>query len=136
MLILRSVVSRFLVGVMILGAAVAPGQNYPSKPIRIFTSPAGGGGDFVSRIVAEGISGSLGQPIIVDNRSSNLIAGLTAAALPDGYTWLIGGGTFLAAPLFTKTTYDAVKDFSPVSSLITTASILVVHPSLPVKSVK
>src|SRR5689334_10704816 len=75
-------------------ASAASGQNYPNKSIRIVTSGVGGGSDFDARLVARGISGPLGQPVIVDNRPAGVIQGeILAKALPDGYTLLVAGGT-------------------------------------------
>ena len=71
---------------VVLGAAPAAAlsQEYPTKPIRVITSPAGGGNDFVARLVARAISGPLGQQVVVDNRPSVLLADITAKAPPDG----------------------------------------------------
>lgn len=113
------------------------GQNYPSKPIRIVTSSAGGGTDFVSRLIAAGVSGSLGQQIVVENRSTVLTGGVVAQSAPDGYTLLLNGTSFWLAPLLQdKLPYDAVRDFAPISLLTTSPSLIVVHASLPVKSVR
>src|SRR3990170_1805340 len=136
MLNLRFVVWMFLVGV-VLDAGVVSGQDYPNKPIRIVTSSVGGGTDFVARQIAQGISGPLGQQVIVDNRPSGVIPGETVAkAAPDGYTLLAAGGILWMGPLIQKTPYDAVRDFSPISLTARSPNVLVVHPSLPVKSVK
>src|SRR6266850_438190 len=83
----RLVIGTLAVGLMVLGPDVMFGQDYPSKPIRIITSAAGGGGDFTARQIAQGISGPLGQPVIVDNRASGLlVAEIVSKAPPDGYT--------------------------------------------------
>src|SRR5689334_21356297 len=78
-------------GLMVLGAGVASGQGYPNKPLRIITAAAGGGSDFNARLVAQGITGSLGQPVIVENRTPAQAAELVSRAQSDGYT-LLGGG--------------------------------------------
>jgi len=112
-------------------------QNYPSKPIRIVTASLGGGTDFVSRLIANGMSSSLGQQIVVDNRSTALIGGIVAQAAPDGYTLLINGTSFWLAPLLVdKPTYDVPRDFAPISLLTTSPTLILVHSSLPVNSVK
>lgn len=125
------------VGMMVLGAGVLFGQTYPNKPIRIVTGPLGGALDFVSRIIAQGISDPLGQPVIVENRPG-IIAGETVAkAPPDGYYLTLNAGAFWIGPLFVRTVpYDPVKDFLPISLTNRAPNVLVVHPSLPVKSVK
>lgn len=123
-------------GLAVLGPGVACGQNYPNKPIRILSAEAGGGADFVARFVAQSVSGPLGRQVVVENRPSRLIGEIAVRATPDGYTLLLASSTFLFAPLFGETHYDPVKDFSPVSMLAKAPNVLVVHPSVPVTSVK
>src|SRR5689334_9852854 len=78
-------------------------QNYPSKPIRIVCSPPGSGGDFTARLIAQAISGPLGQPVIVDNRAPGFVSGeVTAKSPPDGYTLLVNGSTLWVFPLLRK----------------------------------
>jgi len=117
-------------------AAPAYAQNYPVKSIRIVTSPAGGGNDFVARLVARALAGPLGQKIVVDNRATILIADIVREAPPDGYTLLITGSAHWIGPLVRKVTYDPVRDFAPITMVDRAPSILVVHPSMPLKSVK
>jgi len=126
---------------MSLGLAMwipAPGhsQAYPSKPIRIVTSPAGGGNDFPARLIARALAAPLGQQLIVDNRPTVLIADIVAKAPPDGHTLLVTGSAHWIGPLVEKVNYDPIKDFAPVTLIDRAPSVLVVHPSLPVKSVK
>jgi tripartite-type tricarboxylate transporter receptor subunit TctC len=85
-----NVVSIFT-GLMVIAVA-ACAQDYPSKPIRIITSPAGGGNDVPARLLAQGIAGPLGQQVVVDNRPTVLIAEIVSKAPPDGYTILFSGG--------------------------------------------
>lgn len=115
----------------------APAQDYPSKVIRILATPAGGGGDTVARIVAQELVSAWGQRVVVDNRNG-IIANETAAkAPPDGYTLLIQSTGLWLLPLLRKdASWEAIRDFSPVTLAIRQPNILVVHPSLPVKSVK
>ena len=128
---------------MCLASAVAAhpdtanAQGYPSKPVRLVTAAAGAGGDFVSRIVAAGLTELWGQQVIIDNRGGSAVIPieLVAKAPPDGYT-LLGFGTALwHLPLMQSVSYDPVRDFAPITLVATTPMILVVHPSLPVKSV-
>ena len=135
MLIQRFSLAIVSVGVMILAAGAVSAQDYPSKPIRIITSGVGGNSDFDTRQIAQGISGPLGQPVIVDNRTTFLAAEAVSKAPPDGYTLHVAGGTLWIAPLLQKTPYE-VSDFSPISLIETQANIVIVHPSLPVKSIK
>src|SRR5262245_29225834 len=135
MLAMRSIVpiiSLAIVG----GAGLAMSQDYPSKPIRIFTGAAGGGNDYTSRQVAQGISGPLGQQVIVDNRG--IIGAMDAFrnSPPDGYTLIINGSTLWTNTLLQKMPYDVVRDLYPITSISRDVFVLIVHPSLPVKSVK
>ncbi len=123
-----------IAGVMLSAAAL--GQGYPNKSIRVVTSPAGGGNDFPARLVAQGISGALGQQVLVDNRATVLIGEIVAKAPPDGYTLLVSGSPHWIGPLVESTSYDPINDFAPISVIDRAPIILVVHPSMPVKSVK
>ena len=121
-----------------LGADMAHAQTYPSKPIRIVTAQAGGGTDFVSRLIAQVLTDPLKQPVIVDNRGGNVSipAEIVANAAPDGHTLLIYAATLWVAPLLRTAPYDPVRDFAPITLATEAPNMLVVHPSLPVKSVK
>ena len=123
-------------GISGLGAGMVFAQSYPNKPVRIVTGGVGGGNDFAARLIAQGLTASLGQQVIVDNRASGVIPGETVSrAPPDGYTLLVTGGTLWIGPLLQHTPYDPMRDFAPISLLTRAPNILVVHPSLPVKSV-
>jgi tripartite-type tricarboxylate transporter receptor subunit TctC len=115
---------------------LARGQDYPNRTIRIVTSASGGGTDFVARVVSQGLTGSLGQQVIVDNRGGNIPVEIVSQAPPDGYTLLADGSSFWVTPLLQKAPYDPVRDFSPITLVVSAPNLLVVHPSLPVKSVK
>src|SRR5262245_41090260 len=120
----------------ICGANFAYAQNYPIKPVRIVTSSIGGGGDLASRIIAQGVAGWVGQLMVGENGSaSGAIEGVVKAPT-DGYTLLLTGSSFWVGPLLRKSAYDPVKDFAPVTMVSRAPLVLVVHPSLPVKSVK
>ena len=139
MLMKRSIARLISIGIMLLGASVAFSQDYPNKPIRIVAAQAGGTGDIVARLVARGLSGGLGQQVIVENRGGSVVihAQIVAKALPDGYTLTLYGSSFWIGPLMRNNTpYDVVRDFSPIALVASTPIVLVVHPSLPVKSVK
>jgi tripartite-type tricarboxylate transporter receptor subunit TctC len=127
----------FAAGVAIPGAGAVSAQNYPTKPVRIVTAAAGGSPDFVSRVIAQGISGPLGQQVIVDNRSSGIIpAEIVARAPPDGHTLLVTSNVLWIVTLMQKASYDPVQDFSPIAMTNMAPAVLVVHPSVPAKSVK
>ena len=121
-------------------AATGSGQGYPMKPIRIVTAEAGGGNDFAARTIARGIGDSLGQQLIVDNRGGAggiIAADIVARAPPDGHTLLVYASNIWIIPLLKKQVpYDVGRDFAPVTWAARSPSTLVVHPSLPVKSVR
>src|SRR5262245_58935517 len=118
------------VGLMIMIAGAASGQDYPSKTIRIVAGGVGGSNDFLARIIAPGISLPLGQPVIIDNRGAGLLSGETVSkAPPDGYTLLIAGSSFWTGILFQKTPYDPIADFSPIIIVAMEPNILVLHPA-------
>jgi tripartite-type tricarboxylate transporter receptor subunit TctC len=136
MLISRIATWSFSIGLMISGSGIVCGQDYPTKSVRIVAPAVGGGGDFVARQIAQGISGPLGQPVIVDNRASGLIAtDIVAKSPPDGYTLVLTGSSFWIIPLLQKAPYD-VNDLAPLSLLVKEVNVLAVHPSVPVKSVQ
>jgi tripartite-type tricarboxylate transporter receptor subunit TctC len=110
-----------------MSVGTASGQEYPNKPIRMITSPAGGGNDFVARLLARALSGPLGQQVIVDNRATILIADIVAKSPPDGYTLLVSGSAHWIGPLIDKTSYDPIKDFASITLTDRAPSILVVH---------
>ena len=138
MFIPRFVVCAFTAGVMGFGAGLACGQNYPNKPIRIITGEPGGGLDFAVRLIAQGITGPLNQTVIVDNRGgTNIVVEIFGKAAPDGYTLLLYAGTIWLTPLLRdKVSYDPLKDLQPVTLTSTAPNIVVVHPAVPVNSVK
>jgi tripartite-type tricarboxylate transporter receptor subunit TctC len=117
-------------------------QSYPTKPIRLVVAgPAAGGADVIARPVAQKLSESLGQQVIVDNRpgAGTLIAGqITAGSPPDGYTLLLGTvSTMCISPMLAqKPPFDSDQDFVPVTLLAAAGLMITVHPSLSVKSVK
>ena len=121
-------------GALCAGATAA--QDYPTRAVRIVTAPAGGGNDFSARLVARGISGPLGQQVIVDNRPTVLAPEIVAKSPADGYTVLLNGSAHWIGPFVSKVSYDPVTDFAPLILVDRTPVILVVHPSLPVKNVK
>jgi tripartite-type tricarboxylate transporter receptor subunit TctC len=137
MLSTRFVVSIFPVILIALAGGTASAQDYPNRPIRMVTSSVGSGTDFATRMILPGLSASLGQQVIVDNRPGGIIQGeIVSQALPDGYTLLSVGSTFVLGPLLSKTPYDPVKDFSPISVLGRSPNVVVVHSSFPASSIK
>ena len=130
-------------GAMVLPApAILHAQAYPSKPIRIVVPFAPGGNiDINARTIAPGLSEALGQPVIVENRpgpGGRIGAALVAKSPPDGYTVLLGApGTLVAQPVFhDDIEYQPLRDFVFTSRISLVSSALIVHPSMPVRSVK
>ena len=124
-----------------LTTCVAAQQPYPAKAVRIIVPVVPGGStDNVARIVGEKLRESFGQPVIVDNRpGANGIVGTEAVAraAPDGYTLLVQSGTHVVLPFVeAKLRYDPLKDFAPVALLTTTRYVMLVHPSVPAKTLK
>src|SRR3954467_8441215 len=133
--------SRFLVATAALGALAGAGgagaQEYPNRIIKIITAAAGGGSDFIARMIAQGSWGPLGEQIIIDNKGTGVLAGEAAVKAPgDGYTLTVQGGAFWIGPLLRKTAYDPVRDFTPVSLIVREVNILAVHPAVPAQSVQ
>lgn len=124
---------------MVAGSAAA--QQYPVRPIRIIVGFAPGGPtDVIARIMAQKLTESLGQQVVVDNRSGaggNIGIGMAANATPDGYTLLVVSSALVLNPgLYAKIPYDAEKSFSPVSNMAASPNIYVAHPSVPAKSMQ
>lgn len=123
-------------------AAPAWAQPYPTKPIRmVVPSAPGSGPDLIARVVAQKLTESLGKPVVADPRpgaGGSLGAEIVAKSPPDGYTLIMGsaGSHSVNTALYPKLPYDALKDFAPVSLVSTAPNILIVHPSMPVKTVK
>jgi len=132
-----------LIGCGAAGGAFAQGvANYPSKPVRFIAPfPPGGSTDLLARLVAQKLTEAWGQQVIVENRggaAGTIGVELAARAAPDGYTIVMGHvGTFGVNPtLYPKLSYDAIRDFAPVTVLATVPNGMAVHPSLPVKTAR
>src|SRR4051812_39335504 len=134
----RHVAASIAMAMLVCGLCAA--QDYPLKPVRIVAAESGGGGDVVARLIAQRLSARLGQPVIVDNRggpAGTIAAQTVAKAAPDGYTLLSYSGTIWIVPLMRSNAgYDPTKDFTPITLAVDAPNVLVVHPLLPVRSVK
>jgi tripartite-type tricarboxylate transporter receptor subunit TctC len=122
-------------------AAIAQTAKWPEKPVRVIVAaPPGGGDDFVTRLMAPKLADLLGRQFITENRpgAGGLIGQtLVLKAPPDGYTFLLAGGSMAGARFVNaQATYDVLRDFSPVSQIETSPFVLVVHPSVPAKNLK
>jgi len=124
-----------------LSALPTLAQEYPVKQVRVVLPfPAGGGSDIIARVVAQKLTISLGQPVVVDNRagaSGNIAGEIVAKAPADGYTLLFGNSSLSISPaVFAKLNYDPVRELMPISMASSYPFTLVIHPSLPVQSVR
>lgn len=134
-----------LIGVVLLAGGMAQAQTaqttYPDRPVRMIVPFAPGGpGDIFARLIAQKLSEQLGQQFFIENRAGaggNIGAGLAARAPADGYTLLVGSSTvWVNTSLYPQIPYDPVKDFDPIIIGATSAEVLVVHPSVPAKTVQ
>jgi len=124
-----------------VAVADAVAQTYPVRPVRLMLPfPAGAPSDIVGRTIGQKLAAQMGQNFIPDNRpgaGGNLALGMTASAVPDGYTVVVTSPTIAISPsLYSKLTYNALKDLAPVARLATIENVLVVHPSVPAKTLK
>ena len=130
----------------LLASAGSPGslsaQAWPSRPLRLIVPYAPGGTtDIIARLVAPGMQEALGQPVVIENRpgaGGNIGTGVVARAEPDGYSLVLGtGGTLTINPsIFTNMPFDSQRDVAPVSLIAAVQSVMVVNPTLPVRSVQ
>jgi len=128
---------------LLAGAAPesARAQAYPAKPVRmVLPFPPGSPSDIVGRTIGQKLTELVGQNFIPDNRpgaGGNLALGMAAAAVPDGYTIVVSSPTIAISPsLYKKLTYDAAKDLAPVARLAAIENVMIVHPSVPAKTLK
>lgn len=140
---MRSAGVRSLLGVVALSVAAATdaAETFPVRPIRMVVPfAAGGGTDIAARLLAEGLTQSLGQTVVVDNRGgagSTIGTDIVAKSPRDGYTLLLGNISLAFNPaLYPKLTYDALRDLAPVSLVVDQPNIMVAHPSLPAQNMK
>src|SRR5687768_1309575 len=124
----------------VLSAVEGSGQAYPAKPVRLVVGwPPGGAADGVARPLSIKLGEALGRPVVVDNRggaTGTIGASAVAKAPPDGYTLLLGTSNEMVLNPYEKMPYDTVQDFAPITMVISFPSTLVVHPSIPVKTLK
>src|SRR5512141_3018043 len=133
---------RCILGI-ILGAFAshAAPQGYPNKPVRMIVPLApGGAADLLARFTSPGLTESLGKPVVVENRAGgggHIGSDFVAKSAPDGYTLLLAGiPQAIGMSLYKNLPYDMARDLAPVTQAATFPSIIAVHPSLPVKSIR
>jgi tripartite-type tricarboxylate transporter receptor subunit TctC len=120
-----------------LTAITAAAQDFPNKPLRIVTTAPGGASDAAARLLALGVTGPLGQQVIVDNRSGGVFAvEYVEKAQPDGYTVLLYANSMWIAPFMQEVSYDPIRDFAPITLAAISPNMLVVHPAVAANSVK
>lgn len=133
---------RTLLAAVIAAQAMLAGAQpaYPNKPIKVLVGvPPGGSTDALTRMFADWLQESLGQPAVVDNRpgaNTVIAADVVAKAAPDGHTLLVTTEAFLTMPLLTKTPFDPFKDFAPIGTVGINRFVFAVHPSVPVNNIK
>ena len=139
---MKKPLSLFIVSLVgALFSAAAPAQTYPTRPVRIMVGfLPGGSTDIMVRLVTPALTEAFQQQFVIDNRpgaNSNIANELVAKAAPDGYTLLGVSASFsINVSLYPKMGYDPVRDFAPITRIAAVHNVLVVHPSLPVKTVK
>ncbi len=139
---MRSTAAVIALCASVLAPSIAEAQSWPTRPVRLISPFApGGGADITSRALAQKLSTSLGQQVVVENRggAGGMIGVDMAAKAPaDGYTMVLGtiGPIAINPSLYKKMTYDPMRDLVPVSQAANALNVLVVHPSLPAKNVK
>jgi tripartite-type tricarboxylate transporter receptor subunit TctC len=138
---MTAVTRCFIYFILVALPLLAAAQDYPNKPIRMIVPLApGGAADLLARFVSQGLTVSLGKPVVVENRSGgggNIGSDFVAKSAPDGYTLLLAGiPQAIGMSLYKKLPYDMAKDLAPVIQAATFPSIIAVHPSLPVRSIK
>ena len=115
-------------------------ETYPNRPIRFIVPFApGGGNDIIARMVGQKLTEAWAQQVVVDNRAGaggNIAAEISARSVPDGYTlFLLNSANLIAPSLYRRIAYDPIKDFAPVTLMVSSPFLIVVHPETPVRSV-
>lgn len=133
------------IGAALLAAALATGNalaadKYPTKPIRfVVPFPPGGGTDIVARVIAQRMTETLGEQVVVDNRGGaggTIGAEIAARAAPDGYTLIMVSGSYAVNPTLYKLSYDPIDGVTPIVQIATGPFVVLVHPSVPAKNIK
>ena len=137
---MRSGLARWLTFGLLVAASAAAAQSFPSKPVRfIVPITPGGSNDVVARAIAQKLTETWGQPVVVENRPGagmNLGAEAVAKSPPDGYTWLLGANNIFAFnPHMGRVPFDVFKDFAPVTLVATVPFVMVVNPAVPARNV-
>ena len=135
---MRNVLTAAIAAAWLFQPACSLAQTFPAKVIRIATAEAGGGSDFMSRVLAQGLTAGSGWQVIVENRpGAGVVSEYVAKSVPDGYTLLLNGSTIWLGPLLLESArYDPVRDFAPVTMTHRTNNMLVINPAVAAKTVR
>jgi tripartite-type tricarboxylate transporter receptor subunit TctC len=138
---IQTICARMAIVAFVVIAGAAHAQSYPTKSVRMLVPfPPGGGTDYTARLIGQKLSELWGHPVVIENRpgaSTTIASEIVARAAPDGHTLIMGSVNHSINPsLYAKLPYDTIKDFAPVTVAVTASYVLVVHPSLPARSVK
>jgi tripartite-type tricarboxylate transporter receptor subunit TctC len=140
-LVHRTIAVSLLLAAALSGTAIAAGGDYPTRPVHLVVPfPAGASSDVVGRMIGEQLGRQLGQQVVPDNKpgaGGNLGIGAAAHSAPDGYTIVIATASIAVSPsLYKNLGYDPVKDLAPIARLTSIPNILLVHPSVPAKTLR
>jgi len=127
---------RISCGVLLSALCIATAHSYPTKSVRVIVpSQAGGGADIVARILGQKLTETWGQQVVIDNRIGAVGAEIASKALPDGYTIMFTTSALaVRESLYSKLPYNTLRDFQPVTQVLSQSNVLVVHPSIPVRN--
>ena len=125
--------SRAVVGVFLTVLVCTAAHGYPTRPVRVIVpSQAGGGADIVARMLGQKLTETWGQQVVVDNRIGAVGAEIASKAVPDGYTIMFTTSALaIRESLYSKLPYSTLRDFQPVTQVLSQSNVLVVHPSVP-----
>jgi tripartite-type tricarboxylate transporter receptor subunit TctC len=131
-------VKRLIAGLALSFSCALHAQEYPSRPIRIIVpSQAGGGADIVARIIGQKLGEAWRQQVVIDNRIGAIGPEIAAKAVPDGYTAMFTTSALaVRESLYTNLPYDTLRDFQPVTQVLSQSNVLVAHPSVPARTVQ
>lgn len=131
------VVNALAAATLLVSGRPVGAQTFPEKPVRIVTAGVGGSVDMLARLLAPVLSASMGQPVIVDNRPAGTTPGeVVSRSAPDGHTLLLYGSTVWLLPFMrSNVPYDPIRDFAPIALLVSSPNVVVVHPSVPARSI-
>ena len=128
--------TRIFCGFVLSALCIAPAHSYPTKSVRVIVpSQAGGGADIVARILGQKLTEAWGQQVVIDNRIGAVGAEIASKAMPDGYTIMFTTSALaVRESLYSKLPYNTLRDFQPVTQVLSQSNVLVAHPSIPARN--